>query len=699
MRDVRLISLEVRNWRACEHAKIKEGHEPILIVGNNGHGKTSLLVALQEILYGRSYDANGKAIPGEYLINHWADQAEATAVIEMAATETAQAERLEFKLNIARQKKGSKKELTILDPNGVPRFPATAAKENRQAFFELAEIDPQQAHFGMNAAAYMHGHADFDDLLSGYLTRDIGFDQVQEFAEAEGFGEHLPAFLAQQQLAPETVADLKGVGKTAYDVRRELNRKIKEIKSRLDGMADLEVPVSNSGKPLVPEQIPTIQQLIDQKREERNGLIGQRERLAGAAGKIQTVNAGEVREDLETEAREADERLESAAQYAAEMKAVEFHDDDECKKALAALNEKQDAAETAKQKAQKIDEKIRAWKREQQHHSDMIRFFEEHKECPRCFQKIPDDLRTRLSNDASTAWGEAQTAIEELEAQRPEAEKEKQAAIDAAAKQQDVLSDLRKRKHAKLSDEKSAAIRAEMEARNEARQARERLEQYDARMAENAADSDADPEELNRQIADCERRIEAGAEKVRKLEAIQERDKVQAELEHHENMHAFYEWMVENFYHGKYIREAMKPNVDALQESINAVLGDWGRSLEIVVGDAITLHLDHGDGEAVTPLAYCSKGERIMVEIAAARALWPSGITAIDDIEGLDGRNKNVALDGLAEAAGGPGTLILLAAYTSPRNPDCAALAEHFDPVRLVWMTNGLAAAFQAGGE
>ncbi len=296
---MKIKKVTIENFMGIKNVSIEPTGDSMLLVGNNGAGKSSIQSALQYALFGRCYDHAGKRVTNADILRIGADFAH-------VAVDIAPDNGNEFTAQV------------MLSRN--KRTGAVEAKRSAQlinALFvaEAGAAGAQIAEVCGNPKAYLHSD-ELRSLLANLCTPTITKDMIAEYC-----GDAWTWFnkmLKQWSLPfPASIDALDAIGQRAYDDRRAQNAKLKEIEAVKQKTSDRSwVPVHpQTGKLLTVADIPTVEKSLE---EARKILADYRAQLRDA---VQTENAKAV--DIEKAKAQLPDLETAEAKAKAERERVE----------------------------------------------------------------------------------------------------------------------------------------------------------------------------------------------------------------------------------------------------------------------------------------------------------------------------------------------------------------------------------------
>lgn len=679
--------LILTNFRSFKRAEIKiEGSA--FITGYNGQGKTSIAIAIQELLIGRSFDAEGLNIPGDELIRTGADMAEISMWLDI--WEGDKADTLILNLNVKRDKNGSaKKTFTITRDDGSPRFAVTAAKELRQELFSTLGTSARHAEIAIATHAYLFGREDFDGPLVEMLSADVSADDV--FKDAT-HGERLRAFVNTHKLEIKTLGDLARVGDAAFTLRTDAKKRRDNV---LKGItATIEPPRTPDGKKeLTVADIPALENGIATLQQSRDALLIEKGRVPGRS-----------RADIEAELSAAGDKLpeakalvEQARERYAASQSADVPASAQSEELLRAYQDATQAHDDAVRARRTLDDDVRYAERDKQAYTERLRQFDGDGDChcPTCATKISAKARKELVAKTTTLLVEVDDKIAAIKATFSDADalvETRQKARDSAKKSlednRDLINSQRADGRQKAFVEFTTAQQTVGDLEATINACTEEIKNLKTDAPNGAPDVDA----IDAEIASLNSRIDAAKKKVEVLEEIRRRDALQQGADNISAEVDFLDWCVKEFKHGEYQNKAVGAHLSDFNSKIAETMQRFGYGLELIAtADGLVPMLSRGDTR--TKLRFASKGERVMACLAVALTFQPEGLVIVDDVDGLDGQNKAHVMRALAEIEH-DGSLIFIAALSTKQEPDFEAAANYLYPASFIWVNDGQVKTF-----
>lgn len=629
-----ITSIRITNFRGIKSADIRDLPNNLLCLGFNGQGKTSLINALQFALYGRCFDQTGARIQNQDLIGADGNKAEIMLGIDIDGTP------IEYAVTL--NAKGASLAITT---GGKP-FVSGRIDEARAAFWKRAGVDQKHAECAGNPRAYLLGK-ELSTLLAQLGGSEIPQDALTEFcgANADWFAD----FTKRVAVAPDSVANIKAIGKAAYDERAIVNAGIKNLSRELE---DLPAPMSyKKGATLKGAQ-----QLIAQIRTERDELLQELGRVG--VGRC----AEEISAELEAKRAEHDKASADYATMVQESVALSANLD----KAQAALSDAQTAHATAMQRVNELQYQLKA--------VDMqyAKFMENPEACPACRRPYTENQKNsyllpitkeqeRVKPELDVASTEVDAALINLQPARNDVK----AMTETLSKSKEAIQDL---------VHWIKTITADIQ----------RLENESPVVAES---KDA----IQDRIAELGDRIKKGEETIHAIQVESERARITGKLESLQAEQAYLQWAVDVFRDGEALNTLGSNGQQVFIGQCNEVLIRYGYELAVDTSGGELRLLFGRVGVAENPVSQVSDGELLIAQFAVAEAFCAGGLAPviIDGLDGLDSTNKSLMIQGLAEAC--PGTIVFTSAWGVGAQPDCAALAGALAPTGVVWVEDGTA--------
>lgn len=243
---MRITSLSITNFRGCKSLVVPVVNGSLMLLGMNGAGKTSTLMALQWAMTGTCYDKLGKAEKLAELVGPHGKNAKVVVSVEH--------EGVEYKLDCTTNTKASQIILTYGEERVV-------GADARKKMFALCGFDMTHAH----ASSHPHAYVLSDDIYVRLAELGGGLEMDALATYCADKWPWFTAWLKEQSIKLERVEDLRRAGDHAYTERTAVNNDIKRIKLRLEELVGYES--------LNPDDLDRATALLDSLKKQRDGLL------------------------------------------------------------------------------------------------------------------------------------------------------------------------------------------------------------------------------------------------------------------------------------------------------------------------------------------------------------------------------------------------------------------------------------------
>jgi len=563
---MQILNLSIKNFRGVKSLVLDDLPEAVFLTGMNGSGKSTVLDAIRVVLIGRCFNARGKRIENADIVGPWGKQAIVKATVRIG----------EEDLVITQIVTSRSAQLDVSKTTGQPRF-GGSAKEIRQAFWQLAGVDPRHAECAMNPLAYLLGD-DLGALLADMQGAAVTADHVLNYAAISGAAEWLAEAVVTGD--PSAQVDIAALGQWAYDRRTVVNRDIKQAEAELAKQEGLEPPESPQKGTLGPDDLP----VVDAQIAELRGRLERLLRQAGAAKAGRTHDA--ITADLERIRPTYDASMSAYEDIRKQVEAAQARarDLDQQTQGLLArrseltgdLAQANAALSTARRNLEKLDGKV----------------------CPQCgrawTKKQLEARRAEVGQEVATA--EASAEAINLKIQNVDAQKESDSSGQAEA-------------HRSVQ----ALQGKEGEASTKMRTLFEQVRALENEAPVDPMTADSEPET---EIAEVRRRIERGEQIAQTLQDLAYRTATEEQLSVLRTEKDHLDWAVTAFRDGAYQNEVLVGS-DALEQWLarcNEKMDPFGYQISInVEGKTVTPLMHRGNGAAV-PASQVSDGERLLAQ-------------------------------------------------------------------------------------
>jgi hypothetical protein len=646
--------LNIQNFRGCRAFEISNAAQRMLLLGYNRVGKTSILDAIRAVFIGEVRDWNGARVEvGQWVGPHGKET-------RVTVGFTANGEDFEARmrvtktvsLEIARQGKA-----TI---TGAP-------KEVRTALWSMLGTTAKHRECGLSPRAYLLG----DDV--GQMISALGGGGVDAAALDAVLGEHrdwFRDFAAVCGVRDLNTDGLLAVGKAAFTKRTDLNARYKDAEARAQALEGVTLPTNAKGQVLKVSQIPSVEDVLQQMRQQRDGLLSELGAAQAAPTAAPVFDADAMRQELDALGLES---LAQASQEAQALYAEAAKDHEKRSEALRLAESQYNGAQGAHSYA---DSKVR----EAQARIDNAPKVGD--VCSSCGQEIGAKHRqsvisalyadlTKAEAEAKAAAKQAKDLLAKITTARAAAEQSKAAsetARAAAAAADRALG---------VAEARAAALEANIGAAET------------ALAATTTAPATRSPEAVAADLTALDSRIATATAALTTLRECRERDQAAALVDSLGAEIERLNWAIPLFCddkksnHASALNELSQDEQQAFLEQVNARLEPFGAQLGVQTGGK-TLAVTFGaaDGPQI-PVAQISGAEMLLAEWAVASAFAGDGLVLLDEFNRLDGVHRPLVLEQIQES---PGGLWTASAVTQAEAPDLDALNAGLAPIGVVWV-------------
>lgn len=501
----------------------------------------------------------------------------------------------------------------------------------RADMWDALGIDADHAEIGAAMASYL---ADgFDRVINGYLAETIPVFDVLE--HTGGHHDWFKRWMAQQGLTADayTPDQWREMGATIYGARTEINKQIKEYSYEIELIGFVAPPVDGNGETIPVEKLGACKSKVAGMESAREDLLKE---LGGAGAKR---SASTIKNDL--------------TQKSAELKQKEA--------AVLALRESVAVTERAKQDAETemrtsmtAESHLRGRKVELE--SLAKRFHDG--VCDKCGSKLTKKQLTEL---VGTAASDVLALGKEHAEMTAQIERVKLAVAEHTGRLNDLRGECARAEGERAAVSADCAV---LEREQPAGRTRDEVQ--------------ADIDEMDVKLT-TGRDIVARLEKMSNHAGMTERlAQLKAEADH---MTFFCDALKK----GELIARLSQGDRKAqLLARVNTELQPMGYQLDIRP-DGKSLSVFLGRGGVLRPLAMCSQGERWLAEFALAVGFAGGGPVVLDNLDHLDGVNREHVRKRLRKVDGS----VWLAMAWKRRESPGPEVAAAFEPARLVWIADG----------
>ena len=628
---VNIEGIAIRGFRSIDNIDLELDGGGAFITGMNGAGKTSVLEAIRFALLGYCQNTDRRGARAKTLIADGAD--EAVIDIELTGDHDPQSVRVRVVIPIAGAVRWSAEDYETGKP-------VAAKPEQLWPWIGVSEATLAAALVPAEHVTTQGMEGVLGELHSG----QVDLEELESLC-----GERYARLLVDYPgISGGTNQNaLRHIGDEAYAQRREAGRVVKQLEAALNGEKP-EPPVNKSGKPLGlddKDDLVALEQKLTSNREALLEELGQAK--ASAQSDMPAGSMEDLQKALETAVDESDKAKRDAA-------AARVTRED-------AINHQRNLEDQLRTLQSEIAEK----QKEFDSLGRQMQQFQPGETCPTCGVK----------------WTESRVnkAVAKLKGQRASLHGPLEDAKAKLAKIETAINQAMQR--VKTADEKLA-------------KATDAMREADARMAKAHGDM-ALLEKTSgaRSVAEVEKDIEAVTERLNKasgaleaLGALARYEKAASELEAARERYNELDWRVKAFRDGEVLNKLSGDGLEEFKATVNAVLDPFGYAFGFSVdGKFVNVLLGRLGDKDLRLIERASSGERKLAEVAVAIAFGKeAGLALVDDLDHLDGRNRNQALTGIATT---PGVQIIAAgAWGKPNKPDLKPIEKALKPLKPVWI-------------
>lgn len=658
---MQLLRIEIENFRNIEHAQL-DGLSPTLaLFGWNRQCKSSILLALQMLLFGWCPLTDRRGGKADALVHDGAKEAVISADVFVRGGDP---EALRITLRLKRR---GQNEWTAIDPDtGEVPF------ESRSEFWAHAGINERHAMVAAMPAQFL-ASKELGGILQELLVGDVEpevvrktildharqhlADQIKGAKEmaaalATEYVEWASTFAQQRGLDVDAPGGLESLGKAAFDHRRDIKRELKEEQTRLEDMGFVSDATDSQRKVRSVDELPAIRKGVEGLVEHEKALLEEKGRAE------QAVSA----KDVAVQRHAVEDALAVA-------RAAEVTADEEVRAATAAEAMASDAVDAAKTE----ETSASLARAEAQRQSDQAKralglLNTPDGRCPTCGKGYTD-------KDRATFLGPLEREAERAEAMLARAVSAVEAHLAAVTERRQEL--------AAAKPAKQRAERKQREASGVVADASAKLRALPVPYAGRPL------AEVTADLAETQRQIALGKTLHAALERVDAKQSSEAFIETLERDIARLNWAVKAFRDGEVTKQFMRDGLADFTHRANLELEPFGFSLGVsVVGKAVDIMLQCPEAQAARAYYLCSGAEQLLTQHAVALAFADTGAPVIlDELNGLDPRYRKGVLARLRDTP--RMASVIVAAAWQGTVESVEPVAQALAPVTVVWAKGG----------
>lgn len=624
---MKIKKITIQDYRGCGNFEATLSGQPLVLLGLNGAGKSTVLSAIQVVLCGRTYYEDGTAILFRDLV---AERGHARIALDVSDPDGT--------ITATIKQSG----MTVTCPGGTGQAAlqkwldgATGAPSDIVGF----AVDPRAALMGGSVA----------DVLGQMLCPEIALDRLRDWS-----GPQWPTveklLCGNKKVTPDTLAS---IGAVAEQNRRELKKQLAVAQQTIDRNKTVQTPLDSKNQPIKTTSIPALADAIKKLQDEEIAL----HRLHGSALAQETglpvsgARLKKMREDV----AEIEKRMKLYGEQAQEFRRAEA----DC---LARYR-------LAEQKIRNTQ--YAAWQLRRELSDLAVQQTSQGNKCPTCQRPYTKEM-----------VGAALKAIQDR------VESAKKAIAGHEAEERAAMEEVAKHKH-DADQARQSATALDEKAVEQSKKLGAAREGYGA--ATKRLSVTESPESITEKIRALSERIKIGQEKLSALRLIKECEDAESAKIVFEIEIERQDWAIKAFRDGGFVNEVVGNRLAGFEASCNEWLSKtknhlrvWFEVNKTKVLTGITL-----PSGARVPIRQCSKGERKLAEMAlvlSTMELHPGIVICIDDADALDVYNKTTLFQSVAAA---PSTSIIASCWQNPKLPDLTVISQAMG-VQAIWVGGGL---------
>lgn len=639
---VNIKRIRIEGFRSLDNVDL-ELDGGAFITGMNGAGKSSVLEAIRFALLGYCQNTDRRGAGAKALIAHGAK--EASIAIELLGGRDMTAALVRV----------------VIPQEGAVRWNAEDAETGKPLAAKPEQLWPWMdvSEAALAAALMPAEHVTtqgFEGVLAEYQAGAVEPPVLYELCGKE----HIEALLEDYPPNKDgslptqlkTLNGLRAVGEESYLARRETGRVVKALEAQIPAEAP-KPPTGRNGKPLGTDAAAALKEHIERYFAMRDILMRE---LGEARQMAKVTQAGSV-EELEAAIAAAQEKAHKAAKAAeaAQKRHSEAYDNVEAIKAR--LSSLRHGIEATGSRIEELTMQMEA--------------YAIGKPCSQCGVKWTE---ARVKKATSKL---RQTRMELSERLGNDEILDKSLRADLEKAQADLEN-----AHKAAEEATNAAI----EASSEASRAKQELE-----LAKRVAGV-RNPEAVESEILTVDEKLDKARAAMGELAKMAEYEAQRDNLEKERARYAELDWRVKAFRDGEVLNRLGADNLKSFEAAVDNAIASFGYTFDLQVdGKSVNVRLARR-GEALRPIERASSGERKLAEVAVALTFAAeTGIALIDDLDHLDGKNRNQALSNIAHDVREGHSIQVIAAgawgKASEPDPDTlAAIGRALEPLQPVWV-------------
>jgi len=639
---VNIKKLQIENFRSIGSVCL-EIDGGAFITGMNGAGKSSVLEAIRFALLGYCQNTDRRGAGAKALIAHGAK--EASIAIELLGGRDMTAALVQVVI----PQSGSVRWSAQDTATGKP---IAAKAEQLWAWLNVCEATLAAALLPAEHITTQGFEGVLGELQAGLVDpdrlRELCGDEFDALVRDYSSNAEIPRDLL-------TLNGLRAVGEESYSARRETGRAVKALEAQIPAEAP-KPPTDRNGAPLGTEAAAALKKTIGDLAAARDALMRE---LGEARQMAKVAPAGSV-EDLEVAIAAAQDAADKAARAAKAAQAEHV-------RAVDALEAAKRARDTARYQADTIRQRIEE-----------------------LTTKIESYAAGRACETCGAKWTEARV--------RAVTAKLREARMALAAQLKDAEGRMDEKLRADYEQLAAVAAQAEEPAREatnatiaaSADLANLRRELELAKRVSGVRS----PEAVEADLLEIDERLDRAKAAMGQLAIVAEYEAKKADLEAARARYAHMDWRVKAFRDGEIINRLGVDGLKAFEGAVNETLTSYGYAFGFEVDSKTVKVLMGRRGEALRPIERASTGEQKLAEIAVALTFaGETGIALVDDLDHLDGSNRNQALSDIShemrETHSDKGYIQIIAAgaWSKPTEPDLTPMERALDPLRPIWLS------------
>jgi chromosome segregation ATPase len=636
---VNIKGIAIRGFRGLEATDLELEDGGAFITGMNGSGKSSVLEAIRFALLGYCQNTDRRGAGAKTLIAAGAE--EASIDIELAGDRDPKSVRLRV----------------VIPKAGAGRWNAEDYETGKPVAAKPEQLWPWigVSEATLAAALVPAEHVTtqgFGNVLADLQAGTVAPETLLELCQKERLDailEDYPATTGDdfpRQL--RTLAGLRALGEEAYEWRRAAGRKVKDFAAKIPAEPP-KPPTKRDGSPLGTEDAAAVQKAFVSLSRTRDALMQE----IGEARQLAKVTPAGSIEELEKTIAGLEEANEKA--NAAGREAQKEH------------REAIDNVEAIKARLATLRHGIEATERRIEELSMEMEAYTVGKPCKTCGAKWTE---ARVKKATAKVRNTRMELVERLK--------------NNEALEKNLGADLEKAdaEVAKITQNAEKGTNAAVAAGSELAKARQELE-----LAKRVAGVRS-PEAVESDLVAVDEKLDRAKAAMGELAKMAEYEAQKAELEKWRARYDDLDWRVKAFRDGGVLNKLGADNLRAFEETVDAALEPFGYAFGLEVDGKVVIVKLARRGEELRLIERASSGERKLAEVAVALAFAEeTGLALLDDLDHLDGLNRNKALAALKEAAGRR-QVIAAGAWGKPAEPESlGTMAKALDPLRIIWVS------------